>query len=318
MMNVLRLALFKRRGSADVTAPRLLHEYFERQATIRPGQPAVQCNGRVFSYKQLEVLANRIANWLRAHRIGPGCTVAICSEKCCELYAAILGILKAGAAYVPIDPKFPAARICSIVQDAGVKVVISSGTFGRNLQLGDSIAVLLLDRDAAAIARRSSRCRRAKRACVTVRDPCYIIYTSGSTGRPKGVVIEHRNAVNFVCALHTVYKLGTTDRVYQGFSLAFDASVEEIWAAWSLGGILIVPPEEVARSPFDAADFIDRERITFFSTVPTFLALIAHDLPSVQLLVVGGEQCSSELVARWAQGRRMLNTYGPTEALSGR
>jgi non-ribosomal peptide synthetase component F len=200
------------------------------------------------------------------------------------------------------------------VQDAGIKVVISAGTFGRNLQLGDSIAVLLLDRDAAAIARRSSRRPRATQAGVAVHDSCYIIYTSGSTGRPNGVVIEHRNAVNFVCALRTVYKLGTTDRVYQGFSLAFDASVEEIWAAWSLGGILIVPPEEVARSPFDAAEFIDRERITFFSTAPTFLALIVHDLPSVRLLVVGGEQCSSELVVRWAQGRRMLNTYGPTEA----
>jgi non-ribosomal peptide synthetase-like protein len=314
MMNVLGFTFFERRGPAGGTAPCLLHEYFEWQATIRPDHPAVQCNGRVFSYKQLEVLANRIANWLCARQIGPGCTVAICSEKSCELYAALLGVLKAGAAYVPIDPKFPAERIRSIVHDAGVKVLISAGSFGRNLQLGDSITVLLLDRNAAAIARRSSRRLRAKNTGVTAHDPCYLIYTSGSTGKPKGVVIEHRNAVNFVRALHTVYKLSASDRVYQGFSLAFDASVEEIWAAWSLGGILIVPPEEVARSPFDAAEFIDRERITFFSTVPTFLTLIAHDLPSVQLLVVGGEQCSSELVTRWAHGRRMLNTYGPTEA----
>ena len=165
--------------------------------------------------------------------IGPGCTVAICSEKSCELYAAILGVLKAGAAYVPIDPKFPAERIRSIVNDAGVKVVISAGSFGRNLHRGDPITVLLLDRNAAAIARRSSRRLLAKKAGVTAHDPCYVIYTSGSTGKPKGVVIEHRNAVNFVRALRTVYKLDASDRVYQGFSLAFDASVEEIWAAWS-------------------------------------------------------------------------------------
>src|SRR5712691_11551625 len=144
-MNVLGFTLFERRGSADGTAPRLLHEYFEQQATMRPDNPAVQCNGQVFSYKQLEVLANRIANWLCARRIGPECTVAICSEKSCELYAAILGVLKAGAAYVPIDPKYPAERIRSIVHDAGVKVVISAGSFGRNLQLDGSIAVLLLD-----------------------------------------------------------------------------------------------------------------------------------------------------------------------------
>jgi non-ribosomal peptide synthetase-like protein len=313
-MKVLGFTLFEPQSVADGTAPRLLHEYFERQAAMRPDHPAVQCNGQVFSYKQLEVHSNRIANWLRAHRIRAGTMVGICSEKSCELYAAIIGVLKAGAAYVPIDPKFPAERIRSIVRDAGVKVVISAGTFGRNLQLGDSIALLLLDRNAAAIARRSSRPLRSRETGVTEHDACYVIYTSGSTGRPKGVVIEHRNAVNFVRALRTVYKLGESDRVYQGFSLAFDASVEEIWAALSLGGTLIVPPEDVARSPADAAEFIDRERITFFSTVPTFLALIEHDLPNIRLLVVGGEPCSFELVARWAQGRRMLNTYGPTEA----
>jgi non-ribosomal peptide synthetase-like protein len=313
-MKVLGFTLFERQRLADGTAPRLLHEYFERQATMRPDHPAVQCNGLVFSYKQLDVLSNRIANWLRAHRIRAGSMVAICSEKSCELYAAIIGVLKAGAAYVPIDPKFPAERIRSIMRDAGVKVVISAGTFGRNLQLDGSIAVLLLDRNAGAIARRSSRRPRPRASGVTAHDACYVIYTSGSTGRPKGVVIEHRNAVNFIRALRTVYKLGESDRVYQGFSLAFDASIEEIWAALSLGGTLMVPPEDVARSPADTAEFINRESITFFSTVPTFLALIEHDLPSVRLLVTGGEQCSSELVARWARGRRMLNTYGPTEA----
>jgi non-ribosomal peptide synthetase-like protein len=313
-MKVLGFTLFERQSLADGTAPRLLHEYFERQATMRPDHPAVQCNGQVFSYKQLDVLSNRIANWLRAHRIRAGSMVAICSEKSCELYAAIIGVLKAGAAYVPIDPKFPAERIRSIVRDAGVKVVISAGTFGRNLQLDGSIAVLLLDRNAGAIGRRSSRRPRPRASGVTAHDACYVIYTSGSTGRPKGVVIEHRNAVNFIRALRTVYKLGESDRVYQGFSLAFDASIEEIWAAMSLGGTLMVPPEDVARSPADTAEFINRESITFFSTVPTFLALIEHDLPSVRLLVTGGEQCSSELVARWARGRRMLNTYGPTEA----
>src|SRR6266853_6146466 len=117
-MKVLGFTLFERQSLADGTAPRLLHEYFERQATMRPDQPAVQCNGQVFSYKQLDVLSNRIANWLRAHRIRAGSMVAICSEKSCELYAAIIGVLKAGAAYVPIDPKFPAERIRSIVRDA--------------------------------------------------------------------------------------------------------------------------------------------------------------------------------------------------------
>ena len=105
------------------------------------------------------------------------------------------------------------------------------------------------------------------------------------------------------------------DRVYQGFSVAFDASVEEVWAAFAIGGTLVVAPEEISRSPLDVADFITANEITYFSTVPTFLALIERDLPTVRLLVLGGEACMPELVARWATPeRRMLNTYGPTEA----
>ena len=143
----------------------------------------------------------------------------------------------------------------------------------------------------------------------------YVIFTSGSTGRPKGVMIEHRNVVAFVKSLQTVYRVGPNDRVYQGFSTAFDASVEEIWAAFSRGGTLIVPTEDVERSPVDVAQFIDDMDITYYSTVPTMLAMIDRDLPSVTTLILGGEACSNELVTRWAKpGRRMLNTYGPTEA----
>jgi non-ribosomal peptide synthetase-like protein len=141
-----------------------------------------------------------------------------------------------------------------------------------------------------------------------------VIYTSGSTGGPKGVIVEHRNATGFVRSLSSIYGLNDDDRVYQGFSVAFDASIEEIWAAFSLGGTLVVPPEPVANSPTDVADFLTRERITFFSTVPTFLSMIKADLSTVRLLVVGGEPCPPDLVTRWAPGRRMLNTYGPTEA----
>ena len=128
-------------------------------------------------------------------------------------------------------------------------------------------------------------------------------------------MIAHRNAAAFVKTLSTVYKVTPQDRVYQGFSVAFDASVEEVWAAFAIGGTLVVAPEDVSRSPLDVADFLTANKITYFSTVPTFLALIDRDLPSVRLLVLGGEACMPELVARWATPeRRMLNTYGPTEA----
>ena len=292
---------------------KLLHQFFDVQARARGPHPAVECVGDTLTYKQLDRLSNRIAHWLRDRGVGPGAMVGICMEKSCRLYAAILGVLKAGGAYVPIDPKFPIDRIRSIVEDAWIRIVITSGSELDELAAATSITLLTLDGDATQVSRQSRYPLSAGEIALKPDDPCYVIYTSGSTGKPKGVIIEHRNAVNFVRALKSTYKLGSNDRVYQGFSVAFDASVEEIWAAFARGGTLVVPPDLVARSPFDAREFISTQGITFFSTVPTFLAMMDGDLPSVRLLVVGGEECPAELVSRWAPGRRMLNTYGPTE-----
>jgi len=293
--------------------PQLLHEFFERQVTLRPDHPAVECNGEMLTYAQLDELANRVAACLHARGLRPGALVAIYLEKSVRLYAALLGALKAGVGYVPIDPKFPIGRIQSILEDARIATIISDGNLGRGLQPHVSAEVVLLDAELAHKPTPSSP--PLEPVVISPTDVCYVIYTSGSTGRPKGVVIEHRNAVNFVRALGTVYGLNSSDRVYQGFSVAFDASVEEVWGAFSLGGTLVVPSEDIARSTFDAAEFINAQRVTFFSTVPSFLAMISTDLPTVRLLVVGGEACVSELVARWANAkRRMLNTYGPTEA----
>src|SRR5215471_12257914 len=293
--------------------PQLLHEFFERQVALRPDHPAVECNGEALTYAQLDELANRVAACLHARGLRPGALVAIYLEKSVRLYAALLGVLKAGVGYVPIDPKFPIGRIQSILEDARIATIISDGHLGRGLQPHVSAEVVLLDVELAHKPAPSSP--PLEPVVISPTDVCYVIYTSGSTGRPKGVVIEHRNAVNFVRALGNVYGLNASDRVYQGFSVAFDASVEEVWGAFSLGGTLVVPSEDIARSTFDAAEFINAQRVTFFSTVPSFLAMISTDLPTVRLLVVGGEACVSELVARWANAkRRMLNTYGPTEA----
>ena len=297
----------------DAPDPKLLHQFFELQAAVRSAHAAVECAGETFTYKQLDRLSNRIAHWLRGHGVGPGAMVGICMEKSCRLYAAILGVLKAGGAYVPIDPKFPSDRIRSILEDAWIRIVITSGSELDDLAAATSVTLLTVDADATQVSRQSRHPLSASEIRLKPDDPCYVIYTSGSTGKPKGVIIEHRNAVNFVRALKTTYKLGPNDRVYQGFSVAFDASVEEIWAALARGGTLVVPPDVVARSPFDAREYISTQQITFFSTVPTFLAMMDGDLPSVRLLVVGGEECPAELVSRWAPGRRMLNTYGPTE-----
>ena len=293
--------------------PRLLHQYFEQQVALRPEKTAIEFVDETLTYQELDRGANQLANYLAARGIGPGTLVGIFLKKSPRLYAAMLGILKAGAGYVPIDPRSPLDRARAISEDAELRLIITEGDLADQI---DALAtpLLRLDREREALLALPSTPVTPAPA-TDLSGLCYVIFTSGSTGRPKGVMIEHRNAVNFVKSLDTVYRLTENDRIYQGFSIAFDASVEEIWAAFSRGGTLVVPTEEIERSPADVAQFIVDKRITYYSTVPTMLAMIDRDLPTVTTLILGGEACSNELVARWAKpGRRMLNTYGPTEA----
>lgn len=292
-----------------------MHQYFELQAQRQPDHTAVEFAGESVSYEELDCDANQIAHYLIRHGVGVGSLVGVYLKKSPRLYAAILGILKAGAAYVPIDPKWPFDRIRAIADDAKLSFLISEGTLADKIDGELETALLRLDMEHDRILDQPIGPVLDFERELTPAALSYIIYTSGSTGRPKGVMIEHRNAVAFVKSLKSVYRVTKDDRVYQGFSTAFDASVEEIWAAFSRGGTLVVPTEEIERSPTDVAQFINDKQVTYFSTVPTMLAMIDQDLPSVKTLVLGGEACSSELVTRWARSsRRMLNTYGPTEA----
>jgi non-ribosomal peptide synthetase-like protein len=289
--------------------PALLHEYFERQVEIAPDHVAIECDGEAWTYGRLDQRASQLAGILQVHGVGRGSLVGLCASKSCHTFAAILAVLKVGAAYVPLDPKFPLKRVEAIIRDASVAVVLCDGS--KASQLGE-LGVRIIDpKDASPAA--GVLFERPSDLCPS--DLCYVIYTSGSTGTPKGVLIEHRHAVNFVSSLETVYKIDRCDRIYQGFSLAFDASVEEIWAAFSLGGTLVAAADEVSRSALDVGNFITANQITYFSTVPSFLALMEPDLPSLKLLVLGGEVCTADLVERWSRpGLRILNTYGPTEA----
>jgi non-ribosomal peptide synthetase-like protein len=294
-------------------SPRLLHEFFERQAEERPYRPALEFGGETLSYRDLDARANQLAGYLREVGIVPGGLAGVCIGRSPSLYVALLAVLKAGAGYVPLDPKFPPERIRYILADARVGVLLAENALLE--VLGDVNVGRLVSVDRLSASTHPACSRPLHASPPSPHDPCYVIYTSGTTGRPKGVMIEHRSAVNFVRAIGEVYRLEPTDRVYQGFSVAFDASIEEMWGAWSVGATLVPGSDEIVRSPWDLARFLEEKRVSFFSTVPTFLSMIESELPSVRLLVVGGEPCPAGLVERWASnGRRMLNTYGPTEA----
>jgi hypothetical protein len=149
---------------------------------------------------------------------------------------------------------------------------------------------------------------------VAARDLCYVIYTSGSTGRPKGVQIEHRSAVNLVRAGGEIFTITPADRVYQGFSVAFDASVEEIWLAFFVGATLVAATDDMHHAGPELARMLTAAGVTVFSCVPTLASMMDAQVPSLRLLIFGGEECPQDLVRRWARpGLRLVNTYGPTE-----
>ena len=290
----------------------LLHDLFEAAVDRAPDAAAVVRGDARLSYRELDERANRLANVLRARGVGREDRVVILLPRSERVYEAMLGVLKAGAAYVPLDPETPDERVAFILEDSGAKVLISSDGMADALSFP---AILRLDRDAEELARApSARVPRAETK-TGPGDLAYVIYTSGTTGRPKGVMIEHRSATNLVRAEARLYGIAARDRVFQFASPAFDASVEEIWGAFFAGAALIAGTPETIRAGPEFSRALAADGVTVLSCVPTFLMMIEEDVPSLRLLILGGEICPADLAARWHRpGRRLLNTYGPTEA----
>jgi non-ribosomal peptide synthetase-like protein len=289
----------------------VLQGIFEARADEFPDRAALEFGNQRLTYAELDRAANRLAHRLRDSGVGRGSLVALWLPRSVDAYVSLLAVLKAGAAYVPLDPDYPFERVQFVIDDCQAAMLIT-----HSLLLGDSqriaCQVLAIDRQQAEIAAQLSIRLDAASSPL---DLCYVIYTSGSTGRPKGVEIEHRSAVHLIQAEAALFGVTPDDRVFQGFSLAFDASIEELWLAWSAGATLVVGSREVVRSGPDLPRFLSDAGVTVLSCVPTLLAMMEDDVPSLRLLILGGEECPATLVKRWCRpGLRMVNTYGPTEA----
>ncbi|MBW2476515.1 MAG: amino acid adenylation domain-containing protein [Deltaproteobacteria bacterium] len=291
-----------------------LHNFFERQVDLLPHKPAIIFGQSTWTYFQVERLSNQLAHRLKDIGIGPGKLVGIYLDRSEKPIISILAILKAGGGYVPIDPNCPQERILHILTTADIDTVITESSLSGQFPQNNVNNMIILDHEQDNLARQLDQRIPTSTLQIKPDDICYVIFTSGTTGRPKGVVVEHRNAVNFVQSFSMVCQLNSHDRIYQGFSLGFDGSIEEIWMAYASGAALVVANGEVCKIGSEVARLINEQQVTFFSTVPTLLSLINEELPSVRLLIVSGEVCSPELVEIWANGkRRMLNVYGPTE-----
>jgi non-ribosomal peptide synthetase-like protein len=271
-----------------------LLDIFRASAAAHPRRLALDAPDATFTYRELDRRARELADRLARMGIGSGDRVGIrLPSGTAELYVTILGVLTAGAAYVPVDADDPDARAEWIWAEADVAAIIAAGL--------------------PVTARRDTR--HAGRP-VTPADDAWVIFTSGSTGRPKAVAVGHRAAAAFVDAEARLITVRPADRVLAGLSVAFDASCEEMWLAWRNGAALVPAPRGLVRSGTDLGPWLSARRISVVSTVPTLAAMWQRDdLAGVRLLILGGEACPNELGWRLAcAGREVWNTYGPTEA----
>src|SRR5512135_1184567 len=297
---------------------RLEHLFEARCDRLREGgradHLAVDAGDVVLTYDQVDARANQLARHLLRRGARPGDRIGLLSDRAVHSYVGMLAVLKINAAYVPLDVGFPPDRLSYIVQDAGVRLVVSLSHLRERVQHVPATLLCVDEVEELVAAEDDRRLTDAERGD-PVDDLCYIVYTSGSTGRPKGVAIRHASICNFVRVAAEVYGMESPDRVYQGMTIAFDFSVEEIWVPLVVGATLVPKPAGSSLLGQELREFLQANGVTALCCVPTLLATLDEDVPALRFLLVSGEACPQDLVARWHKpGRRFLNVYGPTEA----
>jgi amino acid adenylation domain-containing protein/non-ribosomal peptide synthase protein (TIGR01720 family) len=314
----------------DVPAATLA-QLFEAQVARTPDLPALLFDGGSLSYAELEVRANRLAHLLIRHGVGPERIVALALPRSVEIVVAQLAVVKAGAAFLPVDPAYPPERIAFMLADAAPVLVIASAesanptgrpsSSGAALPVGDDTDVLVVDEPATAravaVMPAAAPTDADRMSPLLLSHPAYVIYTSGSTGRPKGVVVPHLGLASFSAAEVDHYAVAAGDRVLQFSSPSFDASVLELCMSLPAGAALVVPPPGPLLGE-QLAEVLAERRVTHALIPPAALATVPSEavpvLTDLRMVTVGGDACSAELVELWAPGRRMINSYGPTES----
>ncbi|UII31886.1 amino acid adenylation domain-containing protein [Fulvivirga ulvae] len=286
-------------------------EAFRLTTTHEPHNIAVVGNDKhTITYQQLDERSDQVAHYLTESGLKQGSVVAVYFEKSIDMIAAILGVIKSGCIYLPLSSKYPKQRIQYILQDSGAVGIISNKQSNEGLDI-DGAKVILLDDIVSSTGMGASMPVKIK---IRPEQPVYITYTSGSTGQPKGVTIEHGSLSNYISHQVKYYGLESQERILQFSDPTFDASIEQIFIAFTSGSALVLLPEEDRLNSLKFKSFLRQHSITHLHTTPSYLKTISPDnYDSLRRVIVGGELCEYDLAKAWSRYCRFFNKYGPTE-----
>ncbi|MEU9413624.1 amino acid adenylation domain-containing protein [Streptomyces sp. NPDC048281] len=310
--------------SAAPVPARTVVELFEAQVVRTPDAPALLGDGVEISYAGLDARADRLARHLTGREVRAESVVAVLMERGAGLVTALVGVLKAGAAYLPIDPQQPAERLAYLLADSGAAHVLTSRACARLLdEAAVAAATTRAPQDAALITDVPRTVLDdldlagdldLDRVGISPQQAAYVIYTSGSTGRPKGVVLSHAGAVNLAEAQRRRLGVRAGDRVLQFASVGFDAATWELLMALGAGAALVVAPADELSPGTGLAEVVDRWRVSHATLPPAVLAVEQPaDYAGLRTLVSAGSALDPRVAERWAEGRELVNAYGPTE-----
>ncbi len=298
-----------------------IHRLIETQVKNRPDATAVESEGASLTYDELNKQANRLARYLIAQGIGTEDRIGVSIERSTDLIATLLAILKAGAAYVPLDPNYPQERLAFMMNDAGIALLLTQTGLQAQLPQTDTPVVNM---DQLSDLNNYSD-QNLEDVNSEPQNLAYVIYTSGSTGRPKGVLVSHQSLLNHNRAMIDWFALKSDDRVLQFSTINFDAAAEEIYPALQTGATLVLRSNEPLLSGEDLIKLIERKQLTVLDLPTAYWHQIVNELAeggyavpqSLRLLVLGGDKAAPDRLQKWQQisnGKcRILNTYGPTE-----